>query len=151
MRPVAIDGRILIDGGTTNPLPFDRLRGSADRIVAVDVLTAPPTERGDIPGAWESVIVTLNIMGSAIIAGKLAQGAPDLVIRPERRDLSHARFLSGDRDPAGFRGGEGGSQGATRRAVATKLAPFPEKALQQDRRFSFRQPAIDLGAVMAGR
>jgi len=58
------------------------LRGRADRIVAVDVLTAPPTERGDIPGAWESVIVTLNIMGSAIIAGKLALGAPDLVIRP---------------------------------------------------------------------
>jgi NTE family protein len=82
LRPVAIDGRILIDGGTTNPLPFDRLRGSADRIVAIDVLTAPPTERGDIPGAWESVIVTLNIMGSAIIAGKLAQGPPDLVIRP---------------------------------------------------------------------
>ena len=83
LRPVAVNGCVLIDGGTTNPLPFDRLRGSANYIVAVDVLTAPPTERGDIPGAWESVIVTLNIMGSAIIAGKLAQGAPDLVIRPK--------------------------------------------------------------------
>jgi len=82
LRPVAIDSRVLIDGGTTNPLPFDRLRGSADYIVAVDVLSAPPSERADIPGAWESVIVTLNIMGSAIIAAKLAQGAPDLVIRP---------------------------------------------------------------------
>jgi len=82
LRPVAIDGRVFIDGGTTNPLPFDRLRGSADHIVAVDVLSVPPSERADIPGAWESVIVTLNIMGSAIIAGKLAQGAPDLVIRP---------------------------------------------------------------------
>jgi NTE family protein len=82
LRPVAIDDRILIDGGTTNPLPFDRLRGSADRIVAVDVLTVPPAERVDIPGALESIIVTLNIMGSAIVAGKLAQGAPDLGIRP---------------------------------------------------------------------
>jgi NTE family protein len=82
LRPVAIDGRILIDGGTTNPLPFDRLRGLADYVVAVDVLSVPPTERADIPSAWESIIATLNIMGSAIIAAKLAQAAPDLVVRP---------------------------------------------------------------------
>jgi NTE family protein len=82
LRPVAIDGRILIDGGTTNPLPFDRLRGLADCIVAVDVLSVPPTERSDIPNTWECVYTTLNIMGGAIVAAKLAQSAPDLVIRP---------------------------------------------------------------------
>jgi NTE family protein len=82
MRPVAIDRRILIDGGTTNPLPFDRLRGLADVTVAVDVLSQPPAERADIPGPWASVITTLNIMGSAIIAAKLAQRPPDVVIRP---------------------------------------------------------------------
>jgi NTE family protein len=82
MRPVAIGGRILIDGGTTNPLPFDRLHGLADVIVAVDVLSIPPLERTDIPSPWESVITTLNIMGSAIVAPKLTQRPPDLVIRP---------------------------------------------------------------------
>ncbi len=81
-RPVLIDGRVLIDGGTTNPLPFDQLRGRADVVVAVDVLSVPPAARGDIPGAWESVSATLTIMGGAIIAAKLAQGAPDLVVRP---------------------------------------------------------------------
>ena len=50
-RPVAIDERVLIDGGTTNPLPFDRLHGRADIIVAIDVLGQPPSERADIPGA----------------------------------------------------------------------------------------------------
>jgi len=82
LRPVTVDGRVLIDGGTTNPLPFDRLPGVADCIVAVDVLTAPPNARDDIPGAWESIITTLNIMGGAIIAAKLAVVAPDLIIRP---------------------------------------------------------------------
>jgi NTE family protein len=82
LRPVAVDHRILIDGGATNPLPFDRLRGLADCILAIDVLTVPPAERGDIPNAWESLVITLNVMGSAIIAAKLAQGPPDLVIRP---------------------------------------------------------------------
>jgi NTE family protein len=81
-RPVAVDGRVLIDGGTTNPLPFDLLRGTADIIVAVDVLTAPPLERSDVPGTWEALYVTINIMGSAIIATKLEHSAPDLLIRP---------------------------------------------------------------------
>jgi len=82
MRPVAIGERILIDGGTTNPLPFDRLHGLADVIVAVDVLSLPPAERADIPSPWANVITTLNIMGSAILAAKLAQKPPDIVIRP---------------------------------------------------------------------
>jgi NTE family protein len=81
-RPVAVDGRVLIDGGTTNPLPFDLLRGLADIVVAVDILTAPPLERSDVPGIWEALYVTINIMGSAIIAAKLEHIAPDLLIRP---------------------------------------------------------------------
>jgi NTE family protein len=83
LRPVAVGERVLIDGGTTNPLPFDRLRGAADVIVAIDVLSQPPAERTDIPGPWASVIATLNIMGSAIVAAKLALNPPDLVIRPQ--------------------------------------------------------------------
>jgi NTE family protein len=82
-RPVAIDSRILIDGGATNPLPFDRLRGLADIVVAVEVLGVPAADRGDIPSTWECVYTTLNIMGSAIVAAKLEHGAPDLVIRPK--------------------------------------------------------------------
>jgi NTE family protein len=80
-RPVDIDGRILVDGGATNPLPFDQLTGSADIIVAVDVVGAP-AERSDVPSAWESVFMTLQIMGATIVAAKRKHVAPDLVIRP---------------------------------------------------------------------
>ena len=45
MRPVVVDDRILIDGGATNPLPFDHLRGRADVVVAVDI-SGEPTESG---------------------------------------------------------------------------------------------------------
>jgi NTE family protein len=81
-RPVALDGRILVDGGAINPLPFDRLAGKADIIVAVDVFGVPPAERSDLPGGWECVYATINVMGSAIVAAKLGHSAPDLVIRP---------------------------------------------------------------------
>jgi NTE family protein len=81
-RPVGIDGRILIDGGTSNPLPFDRLDGRADVIAAIDVFGVPAAERTDMPSAWESVYTTVLVMGGAIVAAKLAHAAPDLVIRP---------------------------------------------------------------------
>ena len=81
-RPVALDGRVLVDGGATNPLPYDRLEGRADLVVAVDVFGTPPSDRSDVPGGWECVYLTINIMGSAIVAAKLNHAAPDLVIRP---------------------------------------------------------------------
>jgi NTE family protein len=81
-RPVAVDGRVLVDGGATNPLPFDRLTGLADVIIAVDVFGVPPADRSDVPGGWECVYTTINVMGSAIVAAKLDRAVPDLVIRP---------------------------------------------------------------------
>jgi NTE family protein len=81
-RPVVIDGRILIDGGTTNPLPFDRLAGRADVIVASDVFGVPAAERTDMPSTWECVYTTILVMGGAIVAAKLGHTVPDLLIRP---------------------------------------------------------------------
>jgi len=81
-RPVSVDDRILIDGGATNPLPFDQLTGRADVIVAVDVFGVPAADRSDMPSAWESMLTTLLIMGSTIVAAKHKNAAPDLVIRP---------------------------------------------------------------------
>ena len=37
LRPVEIGGRVLVDGGAVNPVPFDDLRGGADIVVAIDV------------------------------------------------------------------------------------------------------------------
>lgn len=81
-RPVVVDGRIMVDGGATNPLPFDQLFGRADVVVAVDVFGVPPAERADMPGAWQSVFTTLLIMGSTIVAAKHRHAPPDLTIQP---------------------------------------------------------------------
>jgi len=81
-RPVSVDGRIMVDGGATNPLPFDQLRGRADVVIAVDVFGVPAAERSDMPSAWESMFATIMIMGSTIVAAKHKHAAPDLMIRP---------------------------------------------------------------------
>jgi NTE family protein len=82
MRPVVVAGRVLIDGGATNPLPFEELRGRADLVVAVDISGAPTDERRDIPNPWECLLATVLVMGNAITAEKIKHGAPDLVVRP---------------------------------------------------------------------
>jgi NTE family protein len=82
MRPVVVAHRVLIDGGATNPLPFEELRGHADLVVAVDISGAPTDERRDIPNPWECLLATVLVMGNAITAEKIKHGAPDLVVRP---------------------------------------------------------------------
>ena len=82
MRPVVVAGRVLIDGGATNPLPFEELRGRADLVLAVDISGAPTDERRDIPNPWECLLATVLVMGNAITAEKIKHGAPDLVVRP---------------------------------------------------------------------
>jgi NTE family protein len=82
MRPVVLADRILIDGGATNPLPFEALRDRADVVVAVDISGAPTDARRDLPNPWECMLATVLVMANAITAEKVKHGAPDLIVRP---------------------------------------------------------------------
>ena len=82
MRPVVIEGRVLVDGGAVDPLPFEQLRERADVILAVDVGGGPRDRKNEIPDPWECLFATLNVMGHVIIAEKLRHGAPDLLLTP---------------------------------------------------------------------
>ncbi|HLH96904.1 MAG TPA: patatin-like phospholipase family protein [Xanthobacteraceae bacterium] len=90
MRPVLIDDKVLVDGGATNPLPFDQLRGKADIVMAVDISGVPNEERRDLPNPWECLITTVLVMANTITAEKLKHSAPDLVVRP---NVGHFRTL----------------------------------------------------------
>ena len=80
VRPLEADGRVLIDGGAVDPLPFETLRGTADVLVAIDV--AGGTEGQGVPDPWGSVFAMISVMGQTIVAERLRRGAPDLVLRP---------------------------------------------------------------------
>jgi len=81
-RPVVVDGRVMVDGGATNPLPFDRVRGIADIIIAVDVAGPPATDCTDMPDTFECYLATILVMAQTIIDEKMKLGAPDIVLRP---------------------------------------------------------------------
>lgn len=81
-RPVRLAGRVLVDGGATNPLPFDRLRDKADIVIAVDVAGQPMTTKSEIPNALETYLATILVMAQTIIGEKLRHSSPDITLRP---------------------------------------------------------------------
>ncbi|MCA1489504.1 patatin-like phospholipase family protein [Sinorhizobium alkalisoli] len=81
--PVKIDGRVMIDGGIYNPIPFDHLRQAADIVVAVDVVGGPDGDGKTIPSRIDSLFGASQLMMQSIIAMKMKAGAPDLLLRPD--------------------------------------------------------------------
>jgi NTE family protein len=83
-RPVVLDGRVLIDGGYVNPLPYDVIMDRADLTVAVDVTgdtkRRPATK---IPRTLELMTGATQILFHSITREKLKSVAPDIFIRPE--------------------------------------------------------------------
>ncbi len=81
--PVRIDGRVLVDGGLWNPVPFDHVAGTADITVGVDVVGRPTGDDGQIPNSIDSLYGASQLTMRSMINLKLKQGAPDLFFRPE--------------------------------------------------------------------
>lgn len=87
-EPVIAGGRVLIDGGLVNPLPFDVLNGEADLTIAVDVSGAPVRRPGqEKPKAWEALFASNFIFERTIIREKLKSRHPDIYI-----DAGTSRF-----------------------------------------------------------
>jgi NTE family protein len=80
-EPVNIDGRTMIDGGLTNPLPFDILEGEADILVAIDVsgVTVPSPKRA-FPTALEALFASSFLFERSIVREKLKYRQPDIYI-----------------------------------------------------------------------
>ncbi|WP_275789213.1 patatin-like phospholipase family protein [Pararhizobium gei] len=81
--PVRIDGRVMIDGGIYNPLPFDHLAGLADIVVAVDVVGGPDGDGETMPSRIDSLFGASQLMMQSIIAMKMKAHPPDILLRPE--------------------------------------------------------------------
>ncbi len=90
--PVVIDGRVLVDGGVTNQVPYDLLRGEADVVVAVDVVGTRSPRRHGTPNAVEALLGAFEIMQEAALGEKLRTAKPDLLVRPDLRNIEVLDF-----------------------------------------------------------
>jgi NTE family protein len=81
-RPVTVGGRVMIDGGITDPVPFDKL-GDCDIVIAVDVLGGIGGQAGRTPGSFESVFAAAQLFQRSLFHEKLkGPNPPDILIRP---------------------------------------------------------------------
>lgn len=83
VKPVTIDGQVLIDGGATNPLPYDRLPGDIDAVIAVDVGGGAFVADRRTPNPVEAMIGASHILMSSLVQRMIERHPPDLLIRPQ--------------------------------------------------------------------
>jgi len=91
--PVEIDGKLLIDGGAVDPVPYDAWVGECDVTVAVDVSGARTAGRARAPGFFDLVFNSFQIMQRAIVDEKMKRIPPDILIRPDIRDVRVFEFF----------------------------------------------------------
>ena len=88
--PLKAEGRVLIDGGAVNPVPYDVFGGLCDEVVAVDV--SGRRAGSHIPGVMDTLFNTYQIMQSSILAEKLRTNPPAIFVKPEISDVRVLEF-----------------------------------------------------------
>ena len=88
--PVGRGDQLLIDGGTSNPLPADLLSGRHPLVVAIDVSGTRERSEDGQAGLTELLFQTFGLMQQSLIASQLEMSPPDVYIKP---DISGVRLL----------------------------------------------------------
>ena len=116
-RPVMIDGRVMIDGGLWNPVPFDHLIGRADITIGVDVIGHPPAGTADLPTGIDSLYGATQLTMRSIVTLKLEKCAPDIFLQPDVGRFRVLDFLKAEEVLAA----SAGIRDALKRALDEKL------------------------------
>jgi NTE family protein len=82
VSPVRRDGRIFIDGGIYNPVPYDHILDKADVTVAIDVVGTPRGNPHELPKTIECLYGTSQLMMRSILKLKLKLQPPDVFVQP---------------------------------------------------------------------
>ena len=93
MEPIMDDGRVIVDGGVSMPIPIPPLAENCDVTVAVDIGVYKFNKLKN-PNA-KSIKIRSDIITSNRLKLRLVSDA-DLVIRPDTRGLHWSRFDAGE-------------------------------------------------------
>ncbi|MCX8104891.1 MAG: patatin-like phospholipase family protein [Ignavibacterium album] len=85
--PVEYQGKVLIDGGAVNPLPYDVIKDKCSLTIAIDVTASSNSVNKELPATLDSVFSTFQIMQISIIREKMKHIKPDIYIKPQIKDI----------------------------------------------------------------
>jgi NTE family protein len=77
-----INGHLFVDGGVTNPVPFNLVRPGMDLVVAIDVTGKPKPLARPHPSNMELAMGSMLIMFNQLAELRRAAAPPDIYIRP---------------------------------------------------------------------
>lgn len=80
--PVRLYDRVMIDGGISNPVPYECLMDMADIVIGIDVVGAPEGDGTHIPNRMESIFGSGQLMMQTAITLKLKLQSPHIFLRP---------------------------------------------------------------------
>jgi NTE family protein len=90
--PVEHEGRVLVDGGLTNQVPYDLLQDECDVTIAIDV--GPTFEPGETksPPALEAILGMFDITVDQVVKARLKERPPTIYIRPRLTGIQVLEF-----------------------------------------------------------
>ncbi len=91
--PVWVNGRVMIDGGIFNPVPYEQLMELADVVIGVDVVGAPEGDGTHAPNRIDSIFGASQLTMQATIALKLRLQPPHIFLRPSVSRFGVLDFL----------------------------------------------------------
>lgn len=80
--PVMIDGRVMIDGGVFDAVPYEGLLPLADIVIGIDVVGGPEGDGTHIPNRIDSIFGASQLMMQANLALKLRLARPHIFLKP---------------------------------------------------------------------
>ena len=90
--PVEIEGRLLVDGGMVNPIPYDLLPQDCDITIAVDVAGRRTPSSDETPSMVDLVFNAFQIAARSIVQEKLSRVKPDIYVEPDIEDIRLLEF-----------------------------------------------------------
>ncbi|MCB1379438.1 MAG: patatin-like phospholipase family protein [Alphaproteobacteria bacterium] len=88
-----IDNHVYVDGGVTNPVPFDHVRKGMDIVVAIDVTGRPRPPLRAHHSNMELAIGSLLIMFHQVAALRRSAAPPDIYVEPPLGAFSGGDFF----------------------------------------------------------
>lgn len=90
--PVAHENHLLIDGGLSNPLPYNLLSDKHDMVIAIDVTGSRlPADETEVE-ITRVFFKAFEIMQQSIISARMSHQKPDVYIKPDISDIRLLHF-----------------------------------------------------------